>query len=150
MFPAKSMLSVLAVLLFASWSRAVDEPSFSKEIKPLLEQYCMKCHSGDKARKGVRIESYKDLEGGRRKLIVPNKPDDSLLVKMLLGVGAKKMPPKKFKDQPSDKEVDLIKAWITAGAKDDTEPDKGEKKGSGSGQTPEEQGKDRKSGTKDG
>ena len=65
--------------------------------------------------------------------VVAGKPDDSWLVLTCEGKGWP-MPPKKWKKQPKAEEVARVRAWIAAGAKDDSaakddKAPKGEQKG---------------------
>jgi len=105
----------------AAPARAADKaPSFSKDIKPFLAKYCVECHGANKPKAGLNVSTYADLvKGGKKKAIVAGQPDDSLLVKTLEGK-EKRMPPKKYEKQPTPKEIDMVKAWIAAGAKDDS------------------------------
>jgi hypothetical protein len=139
MLKLREILSIVGSLAVAGLGFAADAPNFEKDVQPLLDRYCYSCHSGNRPRQGVRLEKYDDLFKGKRKLVVAGEPDDSRLIKTMLGKGGKKMPPRKEERQPSDKEIDLIKEWIKAGAKDDAPPESNDKKGSGSdkGSAPE-------------
>ncbi|MBL8792879.1 MAG: hypothetical protein JNM56_03145 [Planctomycetia bacterium] len=102
-------------------ARAADPaPNYAKDIKPLLMKYCTECHGAKQAKAGVRLESLADIMKGGKKgaLIVAGKPDQSLLVRTMTGQ-AKLMPPKNYASKPTGAEIDKIKAWIAAGAKDD-------------------------------
>lgn len=110
------------VLAAASTARAADDPaSYTKDVKPFLEKYCNSCHMGAKPKAGVQTDSYEGLtKNTKKRLIVPGKPTMSTLVTIMESKGEKKMPPKKEKAQPTATEIAKIKAWITAGAKDDS------------------------------
>jgi mono/diheme cytochrome c family protein len=117
-----SLWAVAVVLAGSTFAAAADkEPSFTKEVKPFLAKYCIECHGVNKPKAGFNFSSYDDLMKGskKKKAIVEGKPDDSLLVKTLDGT-EKKMPPKKSTKQPTAMEIDVVKAWIKAGAKDDS------------------------------
>jgi hypothetical protein len=110
---------------------ADDPPSFVKDVKPFLKTYCMDCHSGARAKGGYNVESLENLlkkgRGGAA-LVVAEKPDDSRLVQSVTGKTRRAMPPKN-KPQPKADEVDKVRAWIKAGAKDDTPADDKKKNG---------------------
>jgi len=114
-------LAVSVVILIGTTARADDkDPSYTKDIKPFLTKYCVECHGDGKPKAGVRVNSYDALiKAGRKTLVVPKKPDESFLVMTMVGK-AKRMPPRKFTDQPTEKEINLVKAWVEAGAKDDS------------------------------
>ena len=117
---------------FASISRADAPVNFETQIKPILKESCVKCHSvNDQHKKpagGLRLDDKEAaLKGGRHKDdIVPGDSTKSLLYKLLLGpttVDSKHvdaMPKQKkgeaFKPLPKE-QIDLVKAWIDQGAK---------------------------------
>jgi hypothetical protein len=114
---------VFGSLAGAGAASAADDPpsapSYTKDVKPFLNSYCMNCHSSNRARAGVSVESYADLtKAGRRgALVVPEKPDDSRLLAVLTGHG-KPMPPRRS-PQPKADDIAKVHDWIAAGAKDD-------------------------------
>src|SRR5262249_48567900 len=65
---------------------------------------------------------YKGLRAGgdNGPVLVPGKPNDSRIVLMVEGKIAPKMPPKRAKQHPRPEEVAVLRAWIAAGARDDT------------------------------
>lgn len=94
-------------------------PSFTKDIKPFLSNYCLGCHSGRRAKSGYSVDSYAALMKNGRKgpLVMPGKPDESRLTMCLDGKG-KPMPPRRS-EQPTAEEIAQVRAWIKAGAKED-------------------------------
>jgi mono/diheme cytochrome c family protein len=89
---------------------AAKEVSFKDDVMPILSANCIGCHGGKKKKAGVDLESY----AGVMKVVQAGKPDQSRLVKSLVGKGAKQMPPKSSLEE---KDVELIKGWVAAGAK---------------------------------
>jgi Planctomycete cytochrome C len=122
-FPALS-----AVLMVSGSLHAADTPSYVKDVKPFLGRYCVACHQGPRAKAGYKFDSYDSLfKGGRRgPAVMASNADKSMLIRSLEGA-AKKMPPRKYSEQPSADEIAKLKAWITAGAKDDTDATKDDK-----------------------
>jgi hypothetical protein len=112
--------SVLALLLVVGRSGAA-EPSYAKDVQPFLAKYCMECHSGAKPKAGLRLTNYAELFQDHKKgrPVVAGNPNQSSLIRTLEG-RAKQMPPKNYKAQPTADEVAVVKAWIKAGAKDDS------------------------------
>ena len=119
----KTLLPALVLVLLAGRSaHAADAaPRFTKDVKPFLEKYCVECHNDTKTKSGYNFETYAGLfKGGKKgKAVVAGDPDKSLLLRTMIGK-AKVMPPKKYSDQPKKDEIAMIRAWIKAGAKDDT------------------------------
>ena len=118
-------LLLMAALVFSGSAldaaRADDPPapSYEKEIGPFFKTYCVGCHDGgDDSKGGLSVVSYKALmEGGDSgDVIVPEKSDESRLVKMLMGTAKPRMPPKDSK-QPKPEEIELLKRWVDLGAK---------------------------------
>jgi hypothetical protein len=116
--------------------KKTDSPSYTKDIKPFIAMYCGNCHNAKVPRSGFSLDSYDALVKGGRKgpAVVANDTDKSVLVRVMTGKG-KRMPPSKNKNQPKAEEIDMVKAWINAGATDDTPSDdkKGEKSGAAPG-----------------
>jgi len=107
--------------VFACWCAALsaEEPKvdFAAQVRPLLMKYCSECHGAKEQKSGFRADLGSALlEGGNSgKAIEPGKPDESLLVKSLLGGDdVIAMPPKDPK--PSKEEIELIRKWIAEGA----------------------------------
>ncbi|RME81187.1 MAG: hypothetical protein D6775_14245, partial [Caldilineae bacterium] len=94
-------------------------PSFAADIQPIFNERCIKCHSGDKPPRGLRLDSYDHvLQGGTyRAVIVPGDPEGSELVRRIKGEALPRMP---FDGPPflSDEQIALIVRWIAEGAPD--------------------------------
>jgi WD40 repeat protein len=120
MFKRFALLAGLALLVLAGPLAAQQPPSYARQVKPFLAKYCLECHGGGKAKGGLSLEAYPALRkgGDSGPALVPGKPDESLIVRLVEGKEKKVMPPKKAK-QPKPAERALLRAWIAAGAKDD-------------------------------
>jgi len=94
---------------------------YTHDIKPFLTTHCVECHGGQRSKAGYNFEGYDVLMRGGRKgpAVVPGEPDKSMVVRVLSGQG-KRMPPPMYKHQPKPEDVEMLKAWIAAGAKDDS------------------------------
>lgn len=113
---ARRRLAVLTLSLatFAATSSRAQVPDFEREIRPLLEAHCWKCH-GDSARKGgldLRTKASVLIGGDSGPAVVPGSVDESLLLTV---VSRNEMPPK-----PDAKlaaaQVARLKEWVAAGA----------------------------------
>lgn len=131
--PLRAAAFALALTCLAIGVRAEDPPvpeappaiSFSKDVLPLLQQHCQGCHQPAKKGGNLLTTAYGDLlKAGDtgQPAIVPGAPDDSELYLQLLPQRDK--PPKMPKGREPLKpfEIEKIKAWIAAGAIDDTPP----------------------------
>jgi mono/diheme cytochrome c family protein len=97
---------------------------FEREIKPLFESACVKCHGPEKAKNGFRIDSRSHaLAGGDHGVdIIPGDSAKSPLVHFVAGlVPDMEMPPKGKGEPFTAAQVGLLRAWIDQGAKWDRE-----------------------------
>ncbi|HAC91843.1 MAG TPA: hypothetical protein DCF63_14630 [Planctomycetaceae bacterium] len=93
---------------------AVDE-FFEKEIRPLLAEHCWQCHGETKQWNSLRLDSAAALTkgGDSGAVVVPGKPEESLLFQAVARGGNIEMPP----DNPlSDKQIAVLRQWIQMGA----------------------------------
>ena len=111
-------LPTLFALILCNNTCKGAEVDFKRDIAPLLKAKCIECHGLEKQKAGIRFDR-KDLAfqigDSGEKTIVPGKPEDSLLIKMItVGRDGKVMPLKG--DKLTEKEIALFKSWILAGA----------------------------------
>jgi ankyrin repeat protein len=99
---------------------AVD---FNRDVYPVLERSCVKCHSGEKPRARFSITSREALlKGGAsgEPAVVPGKGGDSQLVVFASDeIEDLEMPPLKHRDEfpaLSPSEIKKLQAWIDQGA----------------------------------
>ena len=93
---------------------------YARDILPIFEAECTKCHNDKKTKGDYRMDTVKHLfaagETGEAP-IVPGKSYDSLLVKLIEGKGEYEdliMPPKG--DPLTPQQIALIRRWIDEGA----------------------------------
>jgi hypothetical protein len=91
---------------------------FESRIRPILVEHCLECHSGDSKilRGGLRLDSRQEsLKGGDSgPVLVPGKPEDSLLISAMKYDGLE-MPPK---GKLPDSVIADFETWIRDGASD--------------------------------
>jgi hypothetical protein len=122
MMTARILLSSSLVLLFnACWLRADQPPSYARQVKPFIARYCLECHSGEEPRGKLSLENVKAMlkGGGNGVVLIPGKPDVSWIVTQVEHKRKPFMPPKKER-QPKASEIAVLRAWVLAGAKDDS------------------------------
>ena len=97
--------------------------TYGKDIKPIFEKSCTKCHGAEKQKGKLRLDSLEAaLKGGEDKVVIPGDSAGSILVHNVAHVGDEDdyMPPPDNKDKipPLTREqIGLIRAWIDQGAK---------------------------------
>ena len=99
--------------------------TYAADIKPVLDSSCVKCHSGDKPKGRLRLDTLENaLKGGKDgKVIVPGDSAKSMLV-LAAGHATSDpdmwMPPKKFEGKfppLKPEQISVVRAWIDQGAK---------------------------------
>lgn len=108
-------ISITCLLLSSAFSPAA-ELLFEKDVRPILKAHCTHCHGEEEKPEGgvdLRLRRFMDkvLEDGGH-VLVPGKPEASLMVKM---VRTGKMPKKGKKVSPA--ELAILERWIFEGAK---------------------------------
>ena len=102
-----------------------DRVSFSRDILPVFEQRCQKCHGASAGQANLSLASHQAiLKGGSSgPAVMPGDSKASLLIKRI-GGDKPEMP---LLGEPLESiEVSLISRWIDEGALDDTPQGKGE------------------------
>ena len=81
-------LATAAVFAFSMRAAPAAEVSFQKDIAPIFEQACAKCHMADMVMGKLRLDSEAAiLKGGASgPAVIAGKSTDSLLVKRILGL----------------------------------------------------------------
>lgn len=124
--PAAIALAVQGSAAAPTSGAAVELPpapvSYSADVAPIFKRSCVSCHGGVNAQ-GEKVTEYGlDLTTAKGALagseygpvIEPGDPDNSYLVEL---IEAGDMPEEG--DPLTPEEIDIIRAWIAAGAKDD-------------------------------
>jgi len=120
--------TLLLFLSFAvSCTAMAEKPNqvdFSRDIKPILSDRCYTCHGPDaqsreaELRLDLRDEAFAALSSSGDKIIVAGKPHRSELFLRVAETDADlKMPPPDSKLSLSPSEIELIKQWISQGAR---------------------------------
>jgi mono/diheme cytochrome c family protein len=98
---------------------AVETPSFSQHVKPILDKRCASCHGRPK-KGGFSIADYNSVmtSGDHAPVIVAGDAASSILPQMLRGVktpaGGQMPPSRPLKED----QIQLIERWINQGAQD--------------------------------
>jgi hypothetical protein len=99
---------------------SADNAFFEKEIRPLLAEHCLECHSvqSGKRKGGLLLDSRDGIAqgGDSGPALLPGRPDDSRIVSAARWDNADlRMPPKK---PIETSKVELLAEWIRRGAPD--------------------------------
>ena len=114
------ILAIVLAIALSTNAPAATESSSRKDAAShaamrLLKAECFSCHNGEKHKGGLVLSTRERLiEGGDSgAVVVPGKPDASLLAKVLSKDADPHMPPKK---QLTDAQVKVLRDWIKRGA----------------------------------
>jgi hypothetical protein len=95
--------------------------TYDKDIKPIFEKSCFKCHGSEKQKGKLRLDSLEAaLKGGENAPdIIKGKSAESPLVHAVSRVldEDENMPPEGKGEPLSKEKIGLIRAWIDQGAK---------------------------------
>jgi hypothetical protein len=88
---------------------------FEKEVRPVLEARCVRCHGGEKTRGGLKLTTREALlKGGDKGLALSlDRPADSRLLKLIHFTDGVGMPPA---GKMPDKDVAVLTRWVMLGA----------------------------------
>ncbi|TPW00662.1 MAG: hypothetical protein FD125_3004, partial [bacterium] len=106
---------ILPLVLACPAVAVAAPPDFAREVAPILEQHCIRCHQPNNQKGELSLATLADLkESGQ---IVPGKPDDSPLLKLVSprANGSRPRMPKEGKPL-SASEVEVLRRWIAGGA----------------------------------
>src|SRR4051812_14319247 len=105
--------SVLALLVLtgATPLHGQEGGSFEDRVRPLLRTHCQRCHGDGKLRGGFDVRTPEaTLRGARTgKVVVPGRPDRSLLLRLVEADGDPHMPPDK---QLPPAEIADLTRWV--------------------------------------
>ena len=112
---------LLCGLLFThvSHASAEDAISFNQHIRPILSNNCFHCHGPDEENREaeLRLDS-RDVAVTEMEVIVPGEPEESTLVDRITHSDPEeRMPPPGSGKTLTEKQIELLKQWIAAGAK---------------------------------
>ena len=115
--------AAIAMLVLASSAVAATDPpvNFERQVRPILSDNCFSCHGPDKSsrfanlRLDIREGAFATRKDGA--VIVPGKPDESLLIKRVFSEDASyRMPPVFAHKTLTEGQKKILRRWIEQGA----------------------------------
>ncbi|MDP8246082.1 MAG: c-type cytochrome domain-containing protein [Candidatus Hinthialibacter antarcticus] len=102
----------LLALIAAPLGFSID---FEQDVEPILMANCVGCHAKNDPAAGLQLLSVETiLKGGaKHKVVSPGKPDESLMLQVVVGKAEPKMPPKPLLPLEPD-DVAIIREWIAS------------------------------------
>jgi Protein of unknown function (DUF1553)/Protein of unknown function (DUF1549)/Concanavalin A-like lectin/glucanases superfamily/Planctomycete cytochrome C len=110
------------VALALAWPGLAATVEFNRDIRPILSDKCYTCHGPDKANRKSKLrfdnEAGAMADLGGHFAIVPGDPAKSEMIRRITSENkALRMPPVYSGATLSDREIGLIRDWISQGAK---------------------------------
>lgn len=114
---AGRLLLVVLVLGCLSRLHAQSAVDFGRDVQPILQRHCWKCHSADRAEGGLRLDERKFAAqggGSGENLLDPGGTRNELLRRVKSTVDGERMP----LEGPAlaDQEIATLERWIVQGA----------------------------------
>jgi hypothetical protein len=99
-------------------AKTVWAGTYGKDIQPVLDQYCVKCHGVAVAENGLRLDSYDGVMKGTTsgKVVIPGSPATSTLMTVIQGTADPKIQMPHNSGKLSPNRIENIRLWIQAGA----------------------------------
>ena len=90
--------------------------NYQDDALPVFRNNCLACHNPDKKTDGLDLSTYATMLAGNSDgpVVTPGDAENSVLYRVITHEDEPTMPPKRDKLPKAD--LDLIKAWIAAGA----------------------------------
>jgi mono/diheme cytochrome c family protein len=97
----------------AQGAKADRKIDFNRDVEPIFEARCIKCHGAEKPQAGLRLDSKAAVLRGSisGQVVVAGRGAESLLVRRLSGFNG--VPPMPLGSEPlPQKQIDIVRAWI--------------------------------------
>lgn len=111
------------VAIVANTTFAALAPDYLTEVKPLLASRCFDCHGGLKQQAKLRVDTAAAML--ESEVVIPGRPQESEFFRRVSTTDLdERMPPEHEGSPFTAKELEILRAWIAAGAPalDDEEP----------------------------
>jgi cytochrome c5 len=98
-----ALFAVAAIAMFVPVSAKPSKPSFSKDVKPLFQKFCYKCHTGPYSPDKIDLSKIKTDADAKKSL--------AMLKKSLSEMKKGAMPPK-GNPKHSPAQLKAFEAWL--------------------------------------
>lgn len=95
--------------------------SYPRDVQPIFDQYCVRCHGANVAENGLRMDSFEGVMKGTQygPVVKPGSPGASTLVYVIQGIAADKIRMPHQEPRLTFNRIQNIIYWIEAGAPKD-------------------------------
>jgi mono/diheme cytochrome c family protein len=87
--------------------------SYSRNVQPIFNQICVKCHGGEETKEGLSLKSYAEVMAGSNNgsVVTPGDVVNSFLIEQVVSGEMPKKGPKLLPAQ-----IRTLSDWVAAGA----------------------------------
>ncbi len=105
-----------AALFGLTASQAADSVAvdFGRDIVPIFEQHCIRCHKPGNEKGNLSLATSADLAANG--YLAPGQPDESYLLEVVTAAEGQQPAMPKEGDPLSAEEISRLRSWIAAGA----------------------------------
>jgi hypothetical protein len=118
------LLATIVLLVLFICCGDIKDVSYSKDVQPILNEYCLDCHNSEAKLGNLNFENYEALMSSRylnrtQPLVIAGEPMQSRLYLVTHSSNpAIRMPPEnQGYGKLSESEITTIKVWIAEGGK---------------------------------
>ena len=104
----------IAGLLVAPAAGPAAPVDFAREVAPLLERHCVRCHQPGNAKGDISLATAADLLAGEH--VVPGRPDDGDFLALVSAAAGKRPQMPKGGTPLAPAEVAVLRRWVAEGA----------------------------------
>ncbi|HEX6987048.1 MAG TPA: c-type cytochrome domain-containing protein, partial [Planctomycetaceae bacterium] len=110
-----ALVSLVVASAASSWSPAAEPVDFARDVAPIFERRCLRCHRPDNEKGDLSLATAADLtEAGH---VVPGEPQSSYLLDLVTPAAEGERPAMPKEGEPlSAEEVETLRRWIAGGA----------------------------------
>jgi hypothetical protein len=111
----KSIVICASLLVLASRAHGEESLQFARDILPIFQRSCTKCHGGVRREAGLSLLARGEAGESGKKLIVAGKPDESELLRRVVDTDPDIRMPSDGPPLPAQ-DIAKLRQWIEAGA----------------------------------
>lgn len=123
----KSFMNFIPLVVFAALLGACASPGrntstsyFEQNVKPVFEQHCLRCHTGQQPPAGLNLSDGTHALASRhrsgRAFIVPGQPEQSLMLTAIRRNGTHPRTMPRADISLTDDQIGTLREWIEDGA----------------------------------
>jgi hypothetical protein len=113
----KVATAICSALIVFPCTKTNAEVDFSRDVRPILNEHCTKCHGGIRAKSGLNLINKESVFGAAESGLIPVLPGNlersELIRRINITDEEERMPPKKSLNK---KQIETLNQWVAGGA----------------------------------